>query len=61
MAKNDLYLYCKGNNCLLKNGCQRYVEGKRIDDHAPGFHWMPHCDVEHRSAFISTSNQQIKG
>lgn len=56
MAKNELYLFCKGANCLLKDHCRRYIEGQRIDDRAPGYHWMPNCDVESRSAFLSTSN-----
>ncbi len=56
MEKNELYLFCEGVNCLLKDQCQRYIEGQRIDDRAPGYHWMPNCDVESRSAFLSTSN-----
>lgn len=56
MAKNELYLFCKGANCLLKDQCRRYIEGQRIDDRAPGYHWMPNCDVENRIAFVSASN-----
>ena len=57
MEKNELYLFCEGVNCYLKGQCQRYIVGQRIDDHAPGYSWMSNCDVENRSAFVSTSNK----
>ncbi len=54
MAKDKIYLFCDGEKCLLKDLCQRYVLGRSIDAHAPGFSWMPNCNVEDRNAFIST-------
>ncbi len=56
MAKNELYLFCKGVNCLLKYQCQRDIVGQRIDGDVRGYSWMPNCDVESRNAFVSTSN-----
>ena len=56
MAKNELYLFCKGANCLLKDQRRRYIEGQWIDDHASGYSWMSNCDVENRIAFVSASN-----
>ena len=55
MEKNEIYLFCEGKDCLLKEQCQRYVLGKNIDADAPGYSWMSNCDIEHRSGFITTN------
>jgi hypothetical protein len=55
MNESNLYVFCYGTNCLLKEKCRRYVDGQKIDIHASGYTWMSSCDVEHRSGFVSTS------
>ena len=54
MIENERTLFCNGNGCALKTTCHRFIDGKRIDPHAEGFSWMSNCDIESRSAYIST-------
>ncbi len=56
MGEDKIYLFCYGENCVLKELCQRFLLGQRIDSHAPGYSWIHNCDVEVRNAYIPTKN-----
>lgn len=58
--ENDIYLFCSGERCLLRNDCHRFVDGKGIDKSAVGYSWMEHCDEEERQAYLSRQNNIIK-
>lgn len=50
--KNDLLLFCTGKDCLLRDGCHRYIDGKELDKRASGYSWMEHCEEEERQAYV---------
>lgn len=47
--------YCDGVGCILRERCQRFVDGQRIKlnrEHDTAQHyWMDHCDVETRDSY----------
>lgn len=45
-------LFCNGIGCGLKENCHRFHDGQRIDPHAPGYTWMPSCDIEERNGYL---------
>lgn len=50
--KSDLYLFCKGIGCALRERCHRYVDGQQIGENTPGYSWMTACPEEERSCFM---------
>jgi len=49
------YTYCRGNRCLLRSNCKRYLDGQRMPDSLLGksdhHGWIDHCDEETRELF----------
>ena len=46
---NDNMTYCKGKNCLLKESCILYLEGRQVND---SFRFMENCDPETRECYF---------
>ena len=38
------FYYCEGQNCIKREKCPNYTEGKRIGSHLPGYWWQSSCD-----------------
>ncbi len=47
----ELFTYCDGIGCALRERCRRYVKGQRIDRSAPGYTWISGCSDENREGF----------
>ena len=51
-----LHHCCEGISCLLRERCERYVNGKSIDPHAAGYSWITSCSEEERPGYIPVTN-----
>lgn len=38
------FTYCEGQNCIKKESCSRYIEGKSVGTKTEGFWWQSSCD-----------------
>ena len=45
------YTYCRGNRCLLRSNCKRYLEGRYFYVENDKRTWIDHCDEEERDFF----------
>ena len=47
------YTYCRGNRCLLRSNCKRYLEGRYFYSNAESDKrtWIDNCDEEERDFF----------
>ena len=50
-----IYVLCEGIGCLLKERCQRYVNGKNIRKDSEGYMWQTNCNEEERPNYLPTS------
>ena len=50
-----IYVLCEGIGCLLKECCQRYVSGLRVNKTTEGFMWQNNCNEEERPDYLPIS------
>lgn len=52
---DKIYVLCDGFGCLIKECCQRYVNGKNIRKGSVGYMWKTNCNEEECPNYLPTT------
>ena len=54
----EMFVFCEGVGCVLRDRCFRYVAGERIDRSASGYIWISGCQEEERPMYYPLAKVQ---